>query len=61
MGNLELHFRKDMEKARTYYEKALEYYPYNTIALNNIAGAKGHIVDKEKNMAAIDKFLFEED
>ena len=26
-----------------------------------IAGAKGHIVDKEKNMAAIQEFLFGED
>ena len=57
MGNLELHFRKDMEKARTYYEKALEYYPYNTIALNNIAGAKLGIGDYDGALELFDRVL----
>ena len=57
MGNLELHFKKDMEKARTYYEKVLEYYPHNTIALNNVAGARLGQEDYAGALALFDRVL----
>ena len=40
MGNLMLHYRKDNAKALEYYGKALEYYPDNSMAINNVAGVR---------------------
>lgn len=37
MGNLLLKDRKNLNGAKQYYSKILEYYPDNAIALNNVA------------------------
>ncbi len=38
MGNLLSKEQKDMEHGMEYYDKVLEYYPDNALAINNIAG-----------------------
>ena len=57
MGNLMLHFRKDGEQALKYYERTLEYYPDNTIALNNVAGAKLAVEDYDGALELFDRVL----
>ncbi len=37
MGNILTKERNDVESAKTYYDKVLEYYPDNAIAINNVA------------------------
>ena len=38
MGNLYTRNKKDIDTAEKYYNKVLEYYPDNLIAINNVAG-----------------------
>ena len=38
MGNLLTKEKKDVEHAKQYYDKVLEYYPDNALAINNLAG-----------------------
>lgn len=39
MGNLLMGRRKDYKEAKVYFDRVLEYYPENVIALNNIAAS----------------------
>ena len=38
MGNLLSKEHNDKEYAKEYYDKVLEYYPDNALAINNLAG-----------------------
>ena len=40
MGNLLTKEKKDIEHAKKYYEKVLEYHPDNAIAINNIGARR---------------------
>lgn len=57
MGNLMLHGEKDRAAALRYYERALYYYPDNSIALNNVAGVKLALGDLKGALPLFDQVL----
>jgi len=63
MGNLLTKEKNDVEHAKQYYEKVLEYYPDSVIAINNIGATfmerkdyEGALVYLEKAMAIDDSY-----
>ena len=57
MGNLLTREMKDAEHAKTYYDKVLEYYPNNAIALNNIGATYIEIKDYNTALSYLEKAL----
>lgn len=63
MGNLLSKEKDDIVHAKEYYDKVLEYYPYNAIAINNIGATyierddfKGAVYYMEKALAIDDTY-----
>ena len=63
MGNLLTREKNDVEHAKQYYDKVLEYHPDNAIAINNIGATymerkdyEGALPYLEKAMAIDDKY-----
>lgn len=57
MGNLLVKEMNDVEHAKEYYEKVLQYYPDNAIALNNIGATYMELKDYEDALPYIEKAL----
>lgn len=57
MGNLLTREMKDTEHAKIYYDKVLEYYPNNAIALNNIGATYIEIKDYDTALSYLEKAL----
>jgi Tfp pilus assembly protein PilF len=57
MGNLLTKEKNDVEHAKQYYEKVLEYYPDNAIALNNIGATFMERKDYEGALPYMEKAL----
>ena len=57
MGNLLTKEMKDVEHAKQYYEKVLEYHPNNAIAINNIGGTYLEAKDYENALTYLEKAL----
>lgn len=57
MGNLLTKEKKDAEHAKQYYDKVLEYYPDNAIAINNIGATYMESKDFEKALPFMEKAL----
>lgn len=57
MGNLLTKEMKDVEHAKEYYDKVLEYYPDNAIALNNIGAAFMEQKDYESAVTYLEKAI----
>ena len=61
MGNLLTKEKKDVEHAKQYYDKVLEYYPDNAIAINNIGATFMENKDYEGALPYLEKALSLED
>lgn len=61
MGNLLTKEKKDVEHAKQYYDKVLEYYPDNAIAINNIGATFMEHKDYEGALPYLEKALSLED
>lgn len=61
MGNLLTKEKNDIEHAKQYYEKVLEYYPDNAIALNNIGATFMERKDYEGALPYMEKALAVDD
>jgi tetratricopeptide (TPR) repeat protein len=61
MGNLLWEFKKDREGALRYYNKVVELYPDNLIALNNVAGVKLSMRQYEDALKLFEKVLEKND
>ena len=57
MGNLLTKEKNDIEHAKQYYDKVLEYYPDNAIALNNIGATYMENKDYEGALPYLEKVL----
>lgn len=57
MGNLLTKEKNDVEHAKQYYDKVLEYYPDNAIALNNIGATYMERKDYEGALPYIEKAM----
>ena len=57
MGNLLTKEKKDVEHAKQYYDKVLEYYPDNAIAINNIGATFMERKDYEGALPYMEKAL----
>lgn len=57
MGNLLTKEMKDVKHAKEYYDKVLEYYPDNAIALNNIGAAFMEQQDYEGALTYLEKAM----
>lgn len=57
MGNLLTKENKDIANAKKYYEKVLEYYPNNAIAINNIGATYMEVQDYEGALPFLKKTL----
>jgi len=57
MGNLITKEKKDVEHAKQYYNKVLEYYPDNVIALNNIGATYMECEDYEGALSYMERAL----
>ena len=57
MGNLLTKEKNDVEHAKQYYEKVLEYYPDNAIALNNIGATFMEHKDYEGALPYMEKVM----
>lgn len=57
MGNLLTKEMNDVEHAKQYYNKVLEYYPNNAIAINNIGGTYMENKDYESALPYLEKAL----
>ncbi len=57
MGNLLTREMKDTEHAKIYYDKVLEYYPNNAIALNNIGATYIEVKDYDTALSYLEKAL----
>ena len=57
MGNLLTKEKKDIVHAKKYYEKVLEYYPNNAIAINNIGATYMEVNDYEGALPYLKKTL----
>lgn len=57
MGNLLTKEMKDVKHAKEYYDKVLEYYPDNAIALNNIGAAFMEQKDYESAVTYLEKAM----
>lgn len=61
MGNLLTKEKKDVEHAKQYYDKVLEYYPDNAIAINNIGATYMESKDYERALPFMEKALLIDD
>ena len=57
MGNLLTKEKNDVEHAKQYYDKVLEYYPDNAIAINNIGATYMESKDYERALPYLEKAL----
>ena len=57
MGNLLTKEKNDVEHAKQYYDKVLEYHPDNAIAINNIGATYMEVKDYESAMPYLEKAL----
>lgn len=57
MGNLLTKEMNDVEHAKQYYDKVLEYYPDNAIALNNIGATYMELKDYESALPYLEKVI----
>lgn len=57
MGNLLTKEKKDVDHAKQYYNKVLEYYPDNAIAINNIGATYMESKDYESALPFMEKAL----
>lgn len=57
MGNLLTKEKKDVEHAKKYFEKVLEYHPDNAIAINNIGATYMELNDWESALPYLEKTL----
>lgn len=57
MGNLLTKEKNDIEHAQQYYEKVLEYYPDNVIAINNIGATFMELEDYEGALPYMEKVM----
>lgn len=57
MGNLLTKEKNDVEHAKQYYDKVLEYYPDNAIALNNIGATFMECQDYERALPYMEKVM----
>ena len=57
MGNLLTKEQKDVVHAKKYFEKVLEYYPDNAIAINNIGATYMEVHDYESALPYLEKTL----
>lgn len=57
MGNLLTKERKDIEGAKAYYAKVLEYHPDNFIAINNIAATHMEVGDYDAAIPMLQKVI----
>ncbi len=57
MGNLLTKEKNDIEHAKQYFEKVLEYYPDNAIAINNIGATFMELKDYEGALPYLEKAL----
>ena len=57
MGNLLTKEKKDVEHAKQYYDKVLEYHPDNVIAINNIGATYMELKDYEGALPYLERAL----
>lgn len=57
MGNLLTKEKKDIEHAKQYYDKVLEYHPDNVIAINNIGATYMELKDYENAVSYMEKAI----
>ena len=57
MGNLLSKAKNDSKSAREYYNKVLEYYPDNALAINNVAATYMEVEDFENAMPLFEKSI----
>lgn len=57
MGNLLTREKNDVEHAKEYYNKVLEYYPDNAIAINNIGATYMELKDYEGALPYMEKVM----
>ena len=57
MGNILGKRKKDIDAARTYFNKVLEYYPNNPIALNNLAATMVECGETEEAIEVFKKVM----
>ena len=57
MGNLLTKEKNDVEHAKQYYDKVLEYHPDNAIAINNIGATYMEVKDYESALPYLEKAL----
>ena len=61
MGNLLIREKNDVEHAKKYYDKVLEYHPKNAIALNNIGATYMEVNDYNGALLYLQKALYIDD
>ena len=57
MGNLLTKEKNDIDGAKAYYDKVLEYYPDNAIAINNVAATYMEQKEYEKAIPLMQKVI----
>ena len=61
MGNLLIREKSDVDHAKKYYDKVLEYHPKNAIALNNIGATYMEVNDYNGALLYLQKALYIDD
>jgi tetratricopeptide (TPR) repeat protein len=57
MGNLLTKEKNDIDGAKTYYDKVLEYHPNNAIAINNVAATYMERKDYDSAIPLMEKVI----